>query len=295
MSIQIPYGNYGFRFQDMPQNNICNIYSIGFELQTSPHYYWDGLTRKDIQGVDKYVFQYTLSGQGAISFPEKEYSLHPGEGFFVKLPSQHCYFLPESSDDWEFIYITLTGSAADSCWSYVHDHAGKVVKIPPEVGLIQTLKRTLQETNENQIIDAYLSSARAYEFIMECFRFTKNLNPPAQELPEPILRVITFLQQHYDDYISIDKMAALAELSSYYLIKQFRKYTNTTPAQYLTKIRIKNAAELLSHTDLSIKDIAAKTGYENANYFNKVFRKMTGFSPGEFRENNISNIDYLIL
>ncbi|EKN65222.1 transcriptional regulator [Neobacillus bataviensis LMG 21833] len=294
ISHQKSYGNYGFRFQDMPQNNIANISSIGLEFQTSADYYWDGLLRRDIQGVEKYVFQYTLSGKGAITFQGKQYSLHPGEAFFVQLPSPHCYFLPENSEGWEFIYITLTGGAASTCWNFIHDHAGKIVKIPFEADLIQLLRRILQETNEQKIIDAYISSAKAYEFIMECFRFMKNLNPTNQELPEPITRVITFLQQQYDEYISIDRMAAIAELSSYYFIKQFRKHTNTTPAQYLTKIRMKKATELLRHTDLSIKDIAAKIGYENANYFNKVFRKITGFSPLEFRESKISNLDYLV-
>lgn len=289
------YGNYGFRFQDMPQINIANISSIGLEQQTSTDYHWDGMLRKDIQGVEKYVFQYTLSGQGAITFEDKQYSLHRGDAFFVQLPSQHCYFLPESSESWEFIYITLIGGAATSCWNFIHDHAGKIVPIPPEASLIQLLHRILQETNEEKMIDAYLSSARAYEFIMECYRFTKNLNTTNQELPEPISRVITFLHQQYGDYITVEKMAVIAGLSSYYFIKQFRKYTNTTPSQYLTKVRIKKASEMLRHTDLSIKDIAAKTGYENSNYFNKVFRKITGFTPGEFRESRISNLDYLIL
>lgn len=189
----------------------------------------------------------------------------------------------------------MTGIAAASCWSFIHDTTGKIMKILQEAPLIKLLKRILQETNEQKIIDAYISSARAYEFIMECFRLTKNLGSFNQELPEPILQVITFLQQRYGEYISIDQMATIAGLSSSYFIKQFRKHTNTTPSQYLTQIRIKKASEMLRHTDLSVKDIATRTGYENANYFNKVFRKITGFSPSEFRESKISNLDYLII
>lgn len=79
----------------MPQNHIANISSIGWELQISPDYYWDGLTRKDIHSIEKYVFQYTLSGQGAIVFQDNLYPLNPGEAFFVKLPSKHHYYLPK--------------------------------------------------------------------------------------------------------------------------------------------------------------------------------------------------------
>jgi YesN/AraC family two-component response regulator len=66
--------------------------------------------------------------------------------------------------------------------------------------------------------------------------------------------------------------------------------------QYLTKIRIQKAAELLRSTSSSVSDIAALVGYANANYFNKVFRKAVGVSAGTFRHSkDVAGIDHLII
>jgi YesN/AraC family two-component response regulator len=69
-----------------------------------------------------------------------------------------------------------------------------------------------------------------------------------------------------------------------------------TPVQYLTKIRIQKAAELLRSTSSSVTDIADEVGYANANYFNKVFRKAVGVSAGTFRNSkDVVGIDHLII
>lgn len=79
-------------------------------------------------------------------------------------------------------------------------------------------------------------------------------------------------------------------------LKQFQHQLNMTPVQYLTKIRIQKAAELLRSTSFSITDIASQVGYANANYFNKAFRKAVGVSAGTFRDSkDVVGIDYLIL
>ena len=63
---------------------------------------------------------------------------------------------------------------------------------------------------------------------------------------------------------------------------------NMSPLQYLTKVRIERAFVLLRDTDTTINDISKKVGYANANYFNKVFRKVVGTSPGQFRQDKYS-------
>ncbi|MEC0304165.1 helix-turn-helix domain-containing protein, partial [Terribacillus saccharophilus] len=66
--------------------------------------------------------------------------------------------------------------------------------------------------------------------------------------------------------------------------------------QYLTKIRVKKAADLLLATKKSVNEIALQVGYSNANYFNKVFRKAVGMSAGKFRKSkDPSKIDHLII
>jgi AraC-like DNA-binding protein/mannose-6-phosphate isomerase-like protein (cupin superfamily) len=288
------YGTYGFRFQDVLPTDVANIFSIGREEKMpGTDYDWDGLKRKD---VGTYVFQYTLSGSGRLEIPDKSYTVKAGEAFIVEIPSNHRYYIPEDSEGWEFMFITLVGREAAECWRLMKEQNGPVLKLPPDSKLIQLLLKIYQDTYDQKITDTYYASAKAYEFIMECYRFIRNIEKTTNGFSLQITKALSFIQTHYHEPITLDEIAALSGFSRYYFIKQFQHQLNMTPVQYLTKIRIQKAAELLRSTSYSVTDIAAQVGYANANYFNKVFRKAVGVSAGTFRNSkDVVGIDHLII
>lgn len=287
-------GVYGFYFQDNSKNELANISVLGREEKIfGTTYDWHGLKRKD---VGKYVFQYTLSGEGRLEMEGETYRLEAGQAFLVEIPSDHRYYLPADSKQWEFIFITLVGSEAAKCWNMMQKQAGPVVEVPVNSVLIQLLLKIYQQTCEQKITDSYHASAKAYEFIMECYRFSKNIEKTKRNFSLNITKAVTYMQTHYHDPITLDEIAAISGYSKYYFIKQFQNQLNITPIQYLTKIRIQKAAELLRTTNSTIIEIAAAVGYANANYFNKAFRKVIGVSAGTFRDSkDIVEIDYLIM
>lgn len=288
------YGTYGFRFQDVLPNDVANIYVLGREKKLPGAFYnWHGLKRKD---VGTYVFQYTLSGTGRFDIGDESYTVKSGEAFIAEIPSNHRYYFPKDSEGWEFIFITLVGREAAECWRFTKEQSGPVLNVPPDSKLIQLLLKIYQETYEQKITDAYYASAKAYEFIMECYRFVRNIEKATKGFSLQITEALSFIQTHYHEPITLDEIASVSGFSRYYLIKQFQHQLNMTPVQYLTKIRIQKAAELLRSTRSSVTDIATQVGYANANYFNKVFRKAVGVSAGTFRESkNVIGIDRLII
>lgn len=288
------YGIYGFRFQDALPNDVANIFLLGREEKMPGAVYdWCGLKRRD---VGTYVFKYTLSGSGRLDIGGKSYSVKVGEAFIVEIPSNHRYYFPKDSKGWEFIFITLVGREAAECWRFMKEKSGPVLKVPPDSKLIQLLLKIYQETYDQRITDAYYASAKAYEFIMECYRFIRNIEKSTKAFSLQIIKALSFIQTHYSEPITLDEIAAVSGLSRYYFIKQFQHQLNMTPMQYLTKIRIQKATELLRSTSSSVTDIAAQVGYANANYFNKVFRKVVGVSAGTFRDSkDVIGIDHLII
>jgi AraC-like DNA-binding protein len=288
------YGVYGFHFHDSLFNEIANILLLGRDKkQPGIVYDWHGLQRED---VGTYVFQYTLSGKGQLEVDGINYILNAGDAFMVEIPSDHRYYLPEDSEGWEFIFITLVGTKAAQCWRFVKAQSGSVLKLSPDSNLIHLLFRIYQETSEQKITDVYRASAKAYEFMMELYRFIRNMEKPSKDLPIQIAKSLSYIQSHYYNPITLNDIASVSGYSRYYFLKQFREELNMTPIQYLTKIRVQEAADLLLSTTWSIKDISDRVGYANSNYFNKVFRKVTGVSAGKFRRSkDASKIDHLII
>jgi len=281
---------FAYRFTEKTTKDIAQIWSIGWENQTSHLYNWKGTKRKE---ESMYVFQYTISGMGAIEIGEKEYKLTTGKAFLINISEEYRYYLPQNSDQWEFLFITLYGEQVKNTWDSIINNKHSIIQLPAESGPIQQLHHIYQMAKEKNIKNAFHASSLAYTFLMELYQFIHNLSET--ELPENILNACLFAQHHYQEAISPDNMADAANLSRFHFTRLFKKTIGITPIQYLTNIRVLKGAELLYETKYSVEDIALEVGFANANYFTKVFRKSTGMTPGQFRKRNISPSDDIFL
>ncbi|MFP3123756.1 response regulator [Ectobacillus funiculus] len=95
--------------------------------------------------------------------------------------------------------------------------------------------------------------------------------------------VITFIHEHYAESIRLEDAAQITNFNTNYFSQLFRNETGFTFLEYVTKVRIEKAKELLENPNLSAEEIASRIGYPNANYFVKVFKKVTGTTVSEYR------------
>ena len=91
------------------------------------------------------------------------------------------------------------------------------------------------------------------------------------------------LHSFHGDNIDLGRIGIEAGLSVPQLVRQFKSVFHTTPYQYLTGIRLKQAADLLQHSDEQVQDIAWMCGFENAAAFSRAFRSVYGVQPTRFR------------
>lgn len=94
---------------------------------------------------------------------------------------------------------------------------------------------------------------------------------------------IKYLEQHYQEEISVNDLASKFGMNTSYFSTLFKKETGTTVVKYLTDIRINYACRLLKDTNNSVVDIARSVGFEDSQYFFRVFKKVKGVTPLEYR------------
>lgn len=267
----------GFQFvTPMP---MPMLRGIGWEMNTSESYIWDGKRRTD----DHCVFQYTVSGAGEIEIQGITYPLKQGDAFMVDIPGDHCYRLPLSSPEWEILYLELSKEALPFL-RQVMTLSGPVFKVPDSSPVIELAWSIYKKAIDNQIQDAYENSSLTYQWLMELTRHvSQNRIQPASLKIEQCKQ---FIEQHYMEQIGLKEMAEVAGQSKYHFSREYERRLGITPVRYLTEVRLAHAVKLMMSTESNLEEIAQKSGFSNANYFGKVFRKYMGVSPGIFRENN---------
>ena len=112
---------------------------------------------------------------------------------------------------------------------------------------------------------------------------------PAEKTPFRIGEALEYMNQHYQQPVSIAQLAKKACMSRWTLFLHFKNAIGCSPIQYLNQIRIRRAMELLLYTELRIADIAGQCGFSDSNYFCKTFRAQTGISPRQYRLKNQLN------
>ena len=98
-----------------------------------------------------------------------------------------------------------------------------------------------------------------------------------------IKEAINYIEQNFQNNISIENVAAVCGINRSYLGKIFKKSTGQSPQEFLMNYRMVKAAELLKLTSLSIADIGSAVGYENQLHFSRAFKNNYGVSPREWR------------
>lgn len=94
-----------------------------------------------------------------------------------------------------------------------------------------------------------------------------------------------YIKNNYHKDISLDDVSREVNISPYYFSKLFKETTGENFIEYLTNLRMDKAKELLQTTECSMKEICARTGYSDPNYFSRSFKKNVGVTPTEYKEN----------
>lgn len=137
---------------------------------------------------------------------------------------------------------------------------------------------TLQEQNQGEtLILSHLLRLLAF---ME----PRLLPSERRKIDSPLRRAIDYMENHFAEKLPIPQIAQAAGFNSQYFCSYFKKYTRSTPVEYLTNLRIRRAKELLRRTDLSVLEVANQSGFENVSFFIQKFKKATGKTPLAYRK-----------
>ena len=255
--------------------------NCGHDCNTNRNYSWNGMRRVDGRLV---IWQYTLSGLGAIDIGGRTYELRPGKAFLVRVPGDHTYYMPRNSSKWEFLYCTMTGSEAESLADLITEQYGHILDFAQDSMVVEQARQLIQSPKA-ETISPYQLSLIAYRFILSILEELEK--SPARSAEAQLLdRVNTYLASHLGQGVMVSGLARAMGISRSHFSRLFHEASGSTVQHYILESRLRLGARLLLTENLSVKEISARSGFNDVNYFCRAFRKQFALSPEQYRRMN---------
>lgn len=242
-----------------------------------------------------------FEGEGTHYTTNEKYHISQGDIFLIKPGTKHGYnntknlkiinllYLPQQLN---LSFYDLSNSpgyhALFEVEPAMRQQHGFKGRLHLSSGKLEYIKKLIHS------IDKELNSAKpealfmAVSYFMQIIgilsrSYTKTEIPEQMEILS-LSEVITHIESNYQHKITIADLTKKAFMSEITLYRMFKKAFNMSPVNYIISVRISAAREMLNNSNLSISEIAWKTGFPDSNYFSRAFKKLTGLSPRLYRK-----------
>lgn len=237
-----------------------------------------------INEIDKFnKLYFIIEGEGYGKIDNVEFQVHPGQFILIPSNSIHSFHSYENKDIVKYFCHFKSKTGDLELFDFLE--VPYSVDVPNANSLIELFKQLIQSFTSNDYMAVLKENTALLQLIMYYFEHVDNeeIRIAKTKSNEILSNVINYIANNLSKNININDLAELVYLHPNYFIKYFKKHMGSSPKNYMNKLRLEKAKELLLISELSIIDISKEIGYSDSCYFSKYFKKKTGFTPSEFR------------
>ena len=243
---------------------------------------------------------YVTEGSARLNLPERKVELRPGHLYIIPAYTMHSY---ECDGLFTHYYLHVyEGFKREMNLMELYDFPTEV-----EGGSVELLLRHMCSQQPGaQLPDSdprsYDNSVQMTDYVeryrgmalwekmelrgamlMIFARFMRQASPRVWTHDERMKKVLEHIHGHIVDNVDVEELADVACVTKPYLIRLFKHEFGTSPVQYINKKKVERAQLLLFTTDQPVKEVAWSMGFSDHSYFIRLFRKLTGITPQEYR------------
>lgn len=256
------------------KSSLLYLQETGILQATEPHI-------SSRSNLSSFLFFLVISGTGLLVYDNQEYQLVPETCVF--LDCEKPYSHSTSNDLWKLQWCHFNGPEMKGIYAKYKSRGGKPV-------FFSTL-------DYSSLLDLlfFVSSSDSYVRDMKINSILSNLltnlmedswNPgeALTDKQKEIRKIRLYLEENYKCHLTLDGLAKLFYIDKFYLCEQFKEQYGVSVIDYLISVRITEAKKLIRFTDKTLDDVAEEVGINGAAYFSRLFKKVEGVSPSEFRK-----------
>lgn len=252
---------------------------IGFFPKARHHY------REREEGTQEYILIYCTEGEGYIHVEDKKYRIRKQEAFCIPSNKKHRYYASEENP-WSIFWVHFKGENTvhfplDDCEIIQINSRHAENRI---ITLFDVLFRVLER---NYTLGNFIYISQVLSLILAEIYFREKVDEASKQ-NRHITAIIRYMYKHMDENLRLEDLSRELQLSKSYINAVFKKYADRAPIDFFINLKMQEACKLLKSTDLYIAEIGQRLGYEDQYYFSRIFKKVIGVSPTEYR-----NGDYI--
>jgi AraC-like DNA-binding protein len=261
-----------------PPVNSLYITDIGFYPRATYHY------RERPQGTSQNILIYCTEGKGWLEVPAGRFAVNPNEYLIIPADMPHKYGADEESP-WTIHWIHFKGTQSPSFASLLSKELREFVSYSPfldeRIRIFDSIYKALES---GYSLDNLMFSSVSFAYFLASFSFTDKFASAHHTIEKDAVDIsIEYMQNHLDSPLSLEVIASSINLSVSHYSSIFRKKTGYSPIVYFNHLKIQHACQYLQFTTLRINEIASKLGIDDPYYFSRMFAKIMGVSPLEYR------------
>jgi AraC family cel operon transcriptional repressor len=215
-------------------------------------------------------------------------------------PNDAHYYRPISGCDCQIINLAVARRAIDELFYYLGEGFSPqrilASELPPTVNLAPSIKDQVKAKLEQLHSIPVRSGAnqrtalRMLLFDLMTHYFPLATQETNKELPDWLQQTCEEMQKPHNLALGVPRMLQLSAVSPEHLSRTVRKFFNQTPTNYVNQLRLTYAANLLTHSDRAILEIASDVGFESLSYFYTLFKEQYGQTPRQFRHYHLPQL-----
>ncbi|WP_147676536.1 AraC family transcriptional regulator [Algibacter pacificus] len=268
---------------DIKQNKITQSFyvsDLGYYPMANNHH------RIRNNGANQYIFIYCTKGKGEIIINNIKHLIYPNQFFIIPKKVKHEYKADDKSP-WSIYWFHFKGALAQQLYGrYASTHSKNYKNVPFSLEKIESFEKIFNLFNsnylENHLEYANLLSLNFISsFIYHDFESTVEINKKDTSVD----LVKEFLLNNLNKNFTLDEIATKFNYSKSYLHTKFKAKTGYPILVFFNLKKIQKACEYLNYTDLSVKEISFKIGFDDPLYFSRIFKNFMGKSPRNYKQN----------
>ncbi|RAP78672.1 AraC family transcriptional regulator [Paenibacillus montanisoli] len=239
-----------------------------------------------------YLVHTVMSGLGTFEIDGVRYVCKRGDTFII-FPDELFTYRADEKEPWHYMWVAFKGHLSEQLLHTLGFSPSRPIvhgdDVRPLASLYRKIRGTLETTPFPELAD--LEASGLLRVLLKELGLLNAGSLPANhaqavipDIGRQIRQAVRWLSYQYAQPVSIEELSRSLGYHRTHLSKMFKHVTGLSPMQFLLKVRMERAKELLNgQKHLSIDQVASSVGYPDALYFSKQFRKTFGYSPSEYR------------